>query len=235
MQTHDSTALPSLATVTNTQALTMSSREIAELTGKQHKNVKRDIETMLADLQEDVLRFERIYLDTMKREQKEYHLDRELTETLLTGYSAPLRRKVIARLRELEQAAKPVPLDFSNPAVVLGVISHLQETVTEQQGRLKKLDRLEGAKGSMCISDAAKTLDVKRNDLFTFMATRRWIFKRTGSKAWLAYDTVRHAGLMEHDDHMYMDEEGRERIATRALVTAKGLVKLAALLEQPLH
>lgn len=82
--------------------LTMSSREIAELTGKSHRNVKRDIESMLRDLQEDVLSFERIYRDSMNRQQTEYALDRELTETLLTGYSAVLRRRVIVRMRELE-------------------------------------------------------------------------------------------------------------------------------------
>ena len=33
-----------------TKALTMTSREIAELTGKRHDNVMRDIRTMLDDL-----------------------------------------------------------------------------------------------------------------------------------------------------------------------------------------
>lgn len=96
---------------------TMSSREIAELTGKEHKNVTRDIEKMLLELGEDVLNFERIYFDSMNRSQTELHLDRELTDTLLTGYSAVMRRKVIARWRELEggQVAAPVaalPQDY---------------------------------------------------------------------------------------------------------------------------
>lgn len=86
----------------------------------------------------------------------------------------------------------------------------------------------------MCISDAAKTLEVKRDDLFRFMDSRRWIFKRSGNKSWLAYDEKRRAGYMEHDDHLYIDAEGRERVATRALVTAKGLVKLTELLKPPL-
>lgn len=85
------------------QPVTMSSREIAELTGKRHDHVKRDIEKMLSDLGEDAPKFGAIYLDTMNREQTEYRLDRELTETLLLGYSAPLRRKVVKRLRQLEE------------------------------------------------------------------------------------------------------------------------------------
>ncbi len=90
-------------------AVTMSSREIAELTEKRHDHVKRDIENMLSELKKDIPSFGGIYLDSMNREQVEYHLDRELTETLITGYSIPLRHKVIRRLHDLEeQAAKPM-------------------------------------------------------------------------------------------------------------------------------
>jgi phage regulator Rha-like protein len=86
-------------------AVTMSSREIAELTGKEHKNVKRDIEKTLNELGEDTLKFERIYRDSMNREQTEYVLDRDHTETVLLSYSAELRLRVVRRLRELEAGA----------------------------------------------------------------------------------------------------------------------------------
>lgn len=82
--------------------ITMSSREIADLTSKQHQHVKRDIEKMLTELGEDASNFGHIYFDSMNRKQTEYLLDRELTETLLLGYSAALRRRVLRRLRELE-------------------------------------------------------------------------------------------------------------------------------------
>lgn len=95
----------------------MSSREIAELTGKRHPDVKRDIHSMASELQEDVSSFSRIYLDSMNRQQTEYLLDREHTDCLLTGYSAAMRMAVIKRWRELESGRSVGALpDFSNPA-----------------------------------------------------------------------------------------------------------------------
>ncbi len=98
---------------------TMSSREIAHLTVKTHFNVLVDVRKMLAELQEDELKFQYIYFDSMNREQVEYRLDRELTETLLTGYSAKLRRKVIARWRELEAQAEQAAPALPNYAEAL--------------------------------------------------------------------------------------------------------------------
>ncbi|USS95288.1 Rha family transcriptional regulator [Serratia symbiotica] len=76
----------------------MPGREIADLTDKLHKNVKRDIEKMLIDLNVDALSFEHIYYsDSMNRQQTEYLLGRDHTIRLLTGYSAVHRMRVIQR------------------------------------------------------------------------------------------------------------------------------------------
>lgn len=221
-----------LINITSQQPLTMSSREIAELCEKKHQHVKRDIESMCSGLEIDASNFGRIYKDGSNRNQTEYNLPKDLTITLVAGYNVKLRKRIIDRWMELEDASKPQALDFSSPAVVLGVIGHLQEQVHALEGRSNTLTRLEGAQGSMCISDAAKTLGVQRKWLFDFMSSRRWIFKRTGNKNWLAYDDKRKSLLLEHDDHLYMDDIGQERVSTRVLVTAKGLVKLAELIEQ---
>ena len=87
---------------------TMSSREIAELTGKEHYNVKRDCNVMFSELGLDALKFEGIYFDAQNRQQTEYLLTFELVQTLITGYSIKLRFAVIQRLNELEnQVSKP--------------------------------------------------------------------------------------------------------------------------------
>lgn len=228
---------------TGSGPLTMSSREIAELCEKQHKHVTRDIKVMLDQLGMGEEGYAQNWTNPQNGQSyPEYTLPKDLTLTLVAGYNVVLRKRIIDRWMELESGAVPKALDYSDPRVVLGVIGYLQDEVTkkdeliaEQGGRLKKLDRLEGAKGSMCISDAAKTLGVKRDEFFDFMSARRWIFKRPGNKNWLAYDDKRKALLLDHEDHLYMDYEGRERVSTRVLVTAKGLVKLADLLEQSLH
>ena len=88
----------------------MTSREIAELTGKQHGHVMRDIEIMLEQLGEGLNGYIQIWRHPQNGQQyREYALDREHTECLVTGYSASLRMKVIKRLHELEEQNSPVP------------------------------------------------------------------------------------------------------------------------------
>lgn len=82
----------------------MTSREIAELTGKQHGHVMRDIEIMLEQLGEGLDGYIQIWRHPQNGQQyREYALDREHTECLVTGYSASLRMRVIKRLHELEE------------------------------------------------------------------------------------------------------------------------------------
>ena len=82
----------------------MSSREIAELTDKEHAHVMRDIRTMLAELG----LAEGGYLQNWIHPQNnqtypEFQLPRDLTDCLLTGYSAVARMRVIKRWHQLEQ------------------------------------------------------------------------------------------------------------------------------------
>lgn len=89
--------------VDNTKPLTMSSREIAEYTGKKHFHVKRDIQNMLEALGEDESKFGCIFFDQYGREQIEYHLNEELTITLVTGYNVVMRNTVIKEWQRLKE------------------------------------------------------------------------------------------------------------------------------------
>ena len=95
-------------------SITMSSREIADLTGKGVRHVHRDIRNMLAELgipepEERVQKMDRtdskgIFATFRVNGQVEtYHMDENLTLTLLTGYSTKMRNAVIVRWKQLEQ------------------------------------------------------------------------------------------------------------------------------------
>ncbi len=112
---------------------TMSSLEIAKLTGKQHKNVMRDIRTMLNELEGARLNIEPgsedlegarskdgpcsedleiarsnvvldTYLDENNRKRNCYNLPRFECDLLISGYSVIYRAAIINRWYELEAA-----------------------------------------------------------------------------------------------------------------------------------
>ena len=98
----------------------MTSREIAELTGKEHKHVMRDIETMLNELQIDRPSFGLMYLDSYGRSQPMFSLPKDLTITLVSGYSVVIRHRIVTRWMELEAtapAAPAIPQNFAQAYV----------------------------------------------------------------------------------------------------------------------
>ena len=214
---------------------TMSSREIAELTGKRHPDVKRDIQSMIRDLKEDVSKFARIYLDGQNRNQTEFLLDREHTDCLLTGYSAPLRMAVVRRWRELEQDIVTAQIPTTLPEALRMAADHAEENlrligvIELQAPKVSAIKRLAAAGGAICISDAAKHLQVQPSKLFAWLEQHRWIFRRKGSGRWTAYQPRITSGHLVHKvTSLKADPEtGAERAAFDLLVTPKGLAHLA--------
>ena len=69
---------------------TMSSREISAVTGKAHRNVKRDIKNMCEKMNWPLLKFEHTYIDPNNgQEYTEYNLPKFESEVLITGYDIP--------------------------------------------------------------------------------------------------------------------------------------------------
>lgn len=104
--------------LSTTTAKTISSCEIAQLTGKSHDNVIRDIRKTLQDDGQDVLKFEGIYQDAYKRDKVCYHLPRFECDLVVSGYSVKYRAAIIRRWHELEVAAAGPVLEESFKARV---------------------------------------------------------------------------------------------------------------------
>ena len=88
--------------------LTMTSLEMAELTGKNHADVMRDIRSEMESLELDGFIGESIfalssYINSQNKSLPMYSMGREGAMQIATRYSATIRRKVILRLDELEK------------------------------------------------------------------------------------------------------------------------------------
>ena len=105
------------------EKLTMTSREIAELTGKSHNHVMRDIRAMMVELEGnpdlDSVCKSTTYKGSNGQSYNQYELDKDTCLTLLLGYDAVARIKVVKRWQELEEKERSNSLvlpNFTDPA-----------------------------------------------------------------------------------------------------------------------
>lgn len=222
--------------IVTTNSTTMTSREIAELTGKELSNVHRDIRAMLDELKKDDSNLNHPQEDKDSRGYTAcFHLNRELTETLLTGYSASARLKVIRRWHDLEDQAR-------NPIATLSRIDLLKLALDSEEQRIKleakldvmapkvaALDRIETADGMLNLQAAGKTLQQQPNKFVQWLRENGWIYKRPGSAQNCARAEKFNAGYLTTKAHTVIQPDGTERVREQVMVTPKGLAKLAML------
>ena len=95
---------------------TMTSLEIAEVTGKRHDSVLRDIRNIISQGVDAHNFVETSYTDKANRQQKCYMLTKKGCLILASGYDALLREKIINRWEELEtknMSAIKLPTTFA--------------------------------------------------------------------------------------------------------------------------
>lgn len=214
-------------------AVTMSSIDIAGLVGKRHDNVKRTIETLI----------ERGVITSPQTEEKAT-TGRPVTFYVFEGengkrdsiivvaqLSPEFTARLVDRWQELEaQIAKPAfdPMVALNDAEFLRgtlltyseKVIALEHQVGEMKPDVEALERIAKADGSMCVTDAAKHLQVQPKFLFKLLSERHWIYRRAGGKAWLGYQEKIQAGCLEHKVTTVSRSDGSEKIVEQVLITA---------------
>jgi phage antirepressor YoqD-like protein len=229
--------------------ITMSSREIAELTGKEIGSVHRDIKTQLIvglyglDISQDAnlhrIDIKGIFVNHRKNYQiSEIFLNRYHADILVSGYEVKYRAAIVKRWHELEEKQTP-GLPNLNPAN-LSRLQLLQMAMEAEQERLalehrvevlepkaNALDRIADADGAINITNSAKTLQVQPKKLFDYLREKRWIYRRPGGKDNVAYQDKIQAGYLRHKITTIHRDDGTEKIVEQVLVTPKGLMKLS--------
>lgn len=222
-----------------------SSLDIAEKFGKRHKNVLQAIEGL--EMPEDFsgLNFQPTsYLDTQNKERPMTNMTRDGFTLLAMGFTgkAAMLWKVayMSAFNAMEvelraRAAFDPVVALNDPDVLRGLLSNytgkviaLESTLKLQAPKIAALDLLEnGSEGSLCVTNAAKSLQMRPKKFFEWLSQRKFIYRRPGGGSWVGYQGQIQRGFLEHKITTISREDGSEKITSQVLITAKGLAKIA--------
>lgn len=125
-------------------------------------------------------------------------------------------------------------MNLSDPAqlrqVLLGYtekVIALESQVSVMEPKVEALNRIALADGSMCLTDAAKHLQVQPKWLFRWLQEKGWIYRRAGGSGFIGYQSRIQVGYLEHKVSTVERSDGSTKAAEQVRVTAKGLAKLA--------
>jgi phage regulator Rha-like protein len=136
--------------------ITMDSREIAELTMKDHSHICRDIRVMLEGLGVGESKYGSSYLSEQNKPISCYLLPYRETMILVSGYSVPLRAKVIDRWIDLEKSQ--VLPNFSDPVKAARAWADAME---QKQIAETRVNRLIHDNKTFTTSEIAKEIGMK--------------------------------------------------------------------------
>jgi anti-repressor protein len=149
------------------------------------------------------------------------------------------RRYFIECEKRLKAAPPPPPVDLNDPATLRGLLAsyadkalELQKEVDQLRPSQMALERISVADGSLCITDAAKALQMQPKEFFARLQRNGWIFKRRGSDHYLGYESKVLAGYIEHKVTAVPRGDGSEKMVEQVRITPKGLTKIASLISR---
>lgn len=229
------------------QAQSMTHIEISNLVNKRPDNVKRTIESLVntsvivqPQIEDEQstdkmgrTRTTQIYVFTGEQGKRDSII---VVAQLCPEFTA----RLVDRWQELEaQVAKPTdPMQLlADPNLLRNALLTYSEKVIELEQKVEVMqptidafDRIATADGSLCLTDAAKTLQQEPHKFNKWLNLNDWIYKRTGSKHWVAYQEKIKSGYLEHKVKDIPMPDGSSKITEQVRVTPKGLTKLSKLL-----
>ncbi len=214
-----------LLTITkeNTSALTMGSREIANLCGKDHRHVVRDIEVMFEQLGINSKEYVQIWTHPQNGQSyREFMLPKNLTFTLVAGYNVILRKRIIDRWLELENQQKPTALIPQSFSEALMLAAKLQAEKERNAPKVAFVDHYVEVGTSKSFRETAKILKMPERALVNRLVEDKYLYRQSG--VLLPYQSAHtkdlftvKTGTAEHG-HNY----------TQTRVTSKGIEFIAS-------
>ena len=214
------------------EEMVMTSRDIAEITGKNHSDVMRDIRReieQLAELGESIFALSS-YITSQNKEVPQYQFGRDGAMQLALKYDAVTRFKVIKRLNELESMKKPaLPASYQIEDPIKRAEAWILEQKEKQQlalenGQMKsKVDYYDkglDSSSSFTTTDIAKENEMSAIQLNVLLSNNGIQF-RQGNR-WFLTAKYQDKGLAQNRTHYYVNSKGEEKTKHYLVWTEKG-------------
>ena len=231
-----------LMVIESSNVLTMSSLEIAELTGKRHDHVMVDIVKMFKDLGDEggLPNFRDTYTHPQNGQKyKCYNLPKRETLILVSGYSVAMRARIIDRWQELEQKESTqfkMPKTLSEALLLAGQQAALaeerQRLLEQQKPKVEFAETVERSDGTLAIGEFAKLLPkewkIGRNKLFKWLRDNKYLMKDN-----VPYQRYVNEGLFEVIETV-SQYDSQDYINLLTLITGKGQLSVTGKLKETL-
>lgn len=225
--------------------ITTTSLKVAEVFEKRHADVLRAIQTLDCSEEFSQRNFALTeYTDVQGKKRPAFNLTRDGFSFLVMGFTgeraAYWKERFIEAFNQmadkLRQPIAPAIPQTLPEALRLAADEHerankAEAALSEAKPKIAALNRIGAAQGHLCLRDAAKTLKMAPLAFNRFLSEQGWIYKKSGSKSWIAYQEKIKAGYLDHSEFTYKDDDGEERVSTQVRVTGKGMIKIAEILE----
>lgn len=204
---------------------TITSREIAELTGREHKNVMRDIRVLL-DQGVSQLNFEPSeYTNDRGKIYECYKLTKKGCLILASGYDAVLREKIINRWEELEVANQyKLPQTFAEALMLAAKQAEeleLKEKALEAaKPKVEFYDTVTGSSETIDMRTVATVLNmgVGRNKIFEILREEKVLDRKN-----MPYQSYIDRGYFRTIESTYCKPDGTTCINIKTVVFQRGL------------
>lgn len=208
----------------------MTSKEIAEVTGKEHKIVMRDIRNLIDQLGENngyiFVLVE--YTDLKGEKRPMYKLDKKSCLLLSSGYSVILRSKIIDRWEELEKEKRSgnfvIPSTFSEALMLAAKqaeeIEEKNKLLLEQTPKVEFYNAVTGSEDTIDMRTVATVLNmgIGRNKIFEVLRDKRVLDRKN-----MPYQKYIDLGYFRTVETQYTKSDGTNCINIKTVVFQKGL------------
>ena len=220
----------------------LDSREVAEMVGKEHKNIIRDIRGYLGEFSQLNLEPSDFFIEsTYKNERgKEYpcylvskkgceFIAHKLTGVKGTEFTA----KYINRFHKMEEVIQGNVIPQGKELLALAVLE-AQKTIEEKDAQIEEMkphailgQAITTANTSILVGDMAKILrqngvNIGGQRFFEYLREKGYLIKRKGADWNLPTQRSMEMGLFEIKESVHIDGNGCNTISRTPKITGKG-------------